>query len=259
MVACVSAFACAAGNIKKSGAAPKDEWLGKRLAMVDLIANYSQSHRVTDKTVIEAMKKVPRHRFVPSDVVERAYDDTPLMIGEGQTISQPFIVGYMTELLSLKPSDKVLEIGTGSGYQAAVLSLLAKEVYTIEIIESLGRRAGAALRELGYKNVKVKIGDGYRGWPENAPFNAVIVTCAPEDIPKPLIDQLKTGGRMVIPVGRQLEDMWTTQELIVLIKTDKGIVREKKLDVRFVSMTGEAQRKPEQKKRPQEIQFPQQF
>lgn len=211
--------------------------------MVEVLRRYDP--KVSNPKVLAAMRKVPRHLFVPADQVPRAYEDTPLPIGEGQTISQPYIVALMTEVLRSKPKDRVLEIGTGSGYQAAVLAELVREVYTIEIVESLAKRAEGTLREMGYKNVHVRAGDGYRGWPEKAPFDAVIVTCAPDHIPQPLVDQLRVGGRMVIPVGTELGPLsvWTAQELVLVRKTKKGMEREKLLDVRFVSMTGEAQKK----------------
>lgn len=218
------------------------EWSrAARTRMVELLAHYTPSHKVRDKAVLQAMRKVPRHEFVPAGVAHEAYRDTPLPIGEGQTISQPFIVGFMTEALELKAGDRVLEIGTGSGYQAAVLAELVREVYTIEIVESLGRKAEALLTRLGYTNIRVRIGDGYQGWPEKAPFDAVIVTCAPESIPQPLVDQLKVGGRMIIPVGPE-SGPWTVQELILVRKTPEGMKSEKRMDVRFVPMTGEAQR-----------------
>jgi protein-L-isoaspartate(D-aspartate) O-methyltransferase len=179
------------------------------------------------------MGTVPRHEFVPESYRRESYEDFPLPIGHGQTISQPFIVAFMTEQLDPKPTDKVLEIGTGSGYQAAVLSAVVAEVYTIEIVEALGRRAEADLKRLGYKNVKVRVGDGYQGWLEAAPFDAIIVTCAPEHIPKPLIEQLKDGGRMIIPVG-ELGD----QCLYLLEKRGAEIKRRAVLPVRFVPMTG---------------------
>ncbi|MBI5624943.1 MAG: protein-L-isoaspartate(D-aspartate) O-methyltransferase [Elusimicrobia bacterium] len=212
--------------------------------MVRLVAGYSRDHRVTDQRVLEAMLKVPRHEFVPPEAAARAYDDTPLPIGEGQTISQPFIVGYMTQALELSPEDRVLEVGTGSGYQAAVLSLLVREVYTVEIVEPLARRAAAALAGLGYGNVHVRAGDGYRGWPEAAPFDAIMVTCAPEQVPQPLLDQLKTGGRLVIPLGPELKDPWSGQELVVVRKTAKGLESARRMGVRFVPMTGEAVQHP---------------
>lgn len=191
---------------------------------------------IRDEKVLRAMRQVPRHEFVPDAVRVEAYADRPLPIGHGQTISQPFIVAFMTEKLALKPDHKVLEIGTGSGYQAAVLSVLAKDVYTIEIVEPLGRQAEQVLRRLGYNNVHVRVGDGYKGWPEAAPFDAIMVTCAPEAVPKPLVDQLKLGGRMIIPVGRFM------QELHILEKKDGGLQQKAVLPVRFVPMTGEAQR-----------------
>jgi protein-L-isoaspartate(D-aspartate) O-methyltransferase len=166
-----------------------------------------------------------------------AYEDSPLPIGENQTISQPYIVALMTELLGLKGGEKVLEIGTGSGYQAAVLAEIAKEVYTIEIIKYLADSADERLHRLGYKNVTVKYGDGYQGWEEHAPFDGIIVTAAPDHIPQPLVDQLKIGGRMVIPVGD------TFQELKLIVKKDKNITEKNIVPVRFVPMTGEAQQK----------------
>lgn len=187
---------------------------------------------VKDANVIRAMKEVPRHLFVPERYRGSAYNDYPLPIGEGQTISQPYIVAFMTETLDLKPEDKVLEIGTGSGYQAAILAELVKEVYTIEIVEKLGNRARQTLEKAGYKNVYVRVGDGYKGWPDKAPFDAVIVTCAPENIPKPLVQQLKEGGRMIIPVGKE----GTIQMLVRGVK-EKGRLKTKEvMAVRFVPM-----------------------
>ncbi len=191
---------------------------------------------VKDERVLAAMRKVPRHLFVPVSEREHAYIDSPLPIGEGQTISQPYIVGLMTELLELKPNDKVLEIGTGSGYQAAILAELSKEVYSIEIIESLALRAKDTLNKLGYKNIEIKVGDGYKGWKEKAPFDAIIVTAAPPDIPPPLLEQLKEGGRMVIPLGEYF------QELYVITKKNGEIFKKSIIPVRFVPMTGEAQK-----------------
>jgi len=194
---------------------------------------------IKNPKVLEAMEAVPRHRFVPENERERAYGDHPLPIGHGQTISQPFIVAFMTEVLDPQPGDRVLEIGTGSGYQAAVLSPLVAEVFTIEIVEPLGKRATAVLDELGYDNVTVRIGDGYQGWPEEAPFDAIIVTCAPDAIPDPLVDQLREGGRMIIPVGRQ----HATQHLILLEKRDGKVEQKSVMSVRFVPMTGKAQKR----------------
>lgn len=198
---------------------------------------------ISDELVLKAMLKVERHKFVPEEMKGLAYIDSPLPIGEDQTISQPYIVALMTELLGLKGDEKVLEIGTGSGYQAAILAEIAKEVYTIEIIKSLADSATKRLQELGYKNITVKWGDGYKGWEEHAPFDGIIVTCAPDHIPQPLIDQLKIGGRMVIPVGD-----WY-QELLLLTKVSESeITRKSIIPVRFVPMTGEAQEKKKQKK-----------
>ena len=184
--------------------------------------------------VMAAMGKVPRHRFVPFLQQIFAYDNRPLPIGEGQTISQPYIVALMTDLLDLKSGDTVLEVGTGSGYQAAVLAELATKVYTIEIVEPLGKRAMRLLRELGYRNVEVRNGDGYGGWPEAAPFDSIIVTAAPAEVPRPLIDQLKPGGRMVIPVGGSSG----VQQLLLLEKRPDGTATTKRtLPVRFVPLT----------------------
>jgi len=196
---------------------------------------------IGDERVLEAMGTVPRHEFVPRGVRHAAYADSPQPIGHRQTISQPYIVAFMTEKLAPKKTDRILEIGTGSGYQAAVLSGLVKEVYTIEIVEPLAHRAEETLKRLGYKNVHVKAGDGYKGWPEHAPFDAVIVTCAPDHVPQPLVDQLKDGGRMIIPVG---ELLWG-QELYMLEKKGDEVIRKAVLPVRFVPMTGEAEKKKE--------------
>lgn len=185
--------------------------------------------------VLKAMLEVPRHEFVPAKFRSDAYDDRPLPIGHDQTISQPFIVAFMTEALDPKPTHRVLEIGTGSGYQAAVLAQLVKEVFTIEIVETLGRRAEADLKRLGYNNVQVRVGDGYAGWPEQAPFDTIIVTCAPDHVPQPLTDQLKEGGRLIIPVGGQ-----GAQSLVLIRKKDGKLKREQVMEVRFVPMTGRA-------------------
>ncbi len=189
---------------------------------------------ITDQKVIEAMRKVKRHLFVPAKYVKMAYNDTPLPIGYGQTISQPYIVAYMTEILDLKPEDKVLEIGTGSGYQAAVLAEISDSVYTIEVIPQLGERAMALLKELGYKNVVAKTGDGYRGWKEHAPFDIIIVTCSPTHIPVPLEEQLAEGGRMIIPVGEKY-----VQQLVYLVKKKGKLHRKAVLAVSFVPMVDE--------------------
>ena len=192
---------------------------------------------ISNALVLAAMGKVPRHEFVPERLHSQAYLDCPLPIGHDQTISQPFIVAFMTEQLEPKPTDKVLEIGTGSGYQAAVLAELVAKVYTIEIIDDLAKRAAADLKRLGYTNVYVRAGDGYKGWPEAAPFDAIIVTCAPEKVPPPLVEQLKGGGRMIVPVG----PTWD-QELVLLRKQGVKLERRAVLPVRFVPMTGQSQR-----------------
>lgn len=187
---------------------------------------------VGDARVLAAMRKVPREQFVPEQFRGASYIDKPLPIGYDQTISQPYIVAFMTEQLKPTAKDRVLEIGTGSGYQAAILAELVAEVYSIEIVEQLGQRAGAALQRLGYKNVEIKIGDGYQGWPEHAPFDAIIVTCAPDHAPQPLIDQLKDGGRMIIPVGPRL-----AQQLYFMEKQSGHLRQAAVMDVRFVPMT----------------------
>lgn len=201
------------------------------------IAGYPY-HPVKDALVLRAMRRVPRHLFVPKEYQELAYRNSPLQIGHNQTISQPFIVAHMSELLELEPGHRVLEIGTGSGYQAAVLGELCNHVYTIEIVVPLGRKAEKLLKELGYNQVQVRIGDGYEGWPEAAPFDRIIVTCAPEKIPEPLLDQLAPGGRMVIPVGKQ----FGTQYMVEVSKDRKGRISQKEhYPVRFVPMTGKSE------------------
>jgi len=193
---------------------------------------------VADERVLVAMRSVPRHLFVPDEAVGEAYSDYPLSIGSGQTISQPYIVAYMSELLDVVETHKVLEIGTGSGYQAAVLSLLAGSVYSIEIVEELGRAAASRLQQLGYENVEVRIGNGYLGWPEEAPFDRIMLTAAPEVIPPALIEQLSPGGRLVAPVG----PVYSAQELVVVDKDASGKVESRAvLPVRFVPMVGRSQ------------------
>ena len=195
---------------------------------------------VRDVQVLAAMRRVPRHHFVPVVYQKEAYKNRPLPIGYNQTISQPFIVAHMTEMLELQRNHRVLEIGTGSGYQAAVLAELCDHVYTIEIIPPLGKQAKTLLTALGYDQVHVKIGDGYEGWREHAPYDRIIVTCAPDDIPKPLTEQLAAGGRIVIPVGKP----FSTQYMVVVKKDSKGRVsRKTKYPVRFVPMTGKASQK----------------
>ncbi|MFC1892294.1 protein-L-isoaspartate(D-aspartate) O-methyltransferase [Thermodesulfobacteriota bacterium] len=199
-----------------------------------MVKNQIEGRGISNQKVLQALRKVERHLFVPPAYRSEAYNDHPLPIGEGQTISQPYIVALMTEILVPDKGKKILEIGTGSGYQAAILAELYDQVYTIEIVEILGQRAGRLLDDLGYKNIKVKIGDGYKGWKEYSPFDAIIVTCAPSHIPQPLKDQLAEGGKMVIPVGERFE-----QKMVLLTK-EKGIIREKNMiPVRFVPMMQE--------------------
>lgn len=200
-----------------------------------MVLHQLRNRDITDEKVLAAMEKVPRHRFVPMALRPLAYDDGPLPIGHQQTISQPYIVAYMTEALEMKPGAKVLEIGTGSGYQAAVLAEIAREVFTIEIVPELAKSAEEILRTLGYGNIHVRAGDGYKGWPAKAPFDAIIVTAAPDHIPQPLIDQLAPGGTLVIPVGT------ANQEMMIVTRTATGVVSRRTIGVRFVPMTGEAQ------------------
>jgi len=211
-----------------SAAPPKDFEKARR----DMVESQIASRGIRDKLVLAAMGKVQRHLFVPEDYQSMAYADFPLAIGEGQTISQPYIVAFMTESLKLTPDDRVLEIGTGSGYQAAVLAEIVAEVCTVEIIKSLGKRASVLLDKLGYDNVHVRIGDGYKGWPEMAPFDAVIVTCAPEEVPEALVAQLKEGGRIIVPVG----PVGAVQELVRGVKTGGELKTRDVLPVRFVPM-----------------------
>ncbi|MGI5820137.1 MAG: protein-L-isoaspartate(D-aspartate) O-methyltransferase [Armatimonadota bacterium] len=226
-----AALAAVLGAVWALPASAQDDYEARREAMVDALAGEGI---VTDARVIEAMKAVPRHLFVPQGQAGSAYDDAPLPIGEGQTISAPSIVGMMTEALQPEASDRVLEIGTGSGYQAAVLAKLVRHVYTIEILEPLATRATTRLRDLEYTNVTVRHGDGYQGWPEQAPFDRIIVTAAPEEIPQALIDQLKDGGLMVIPIA---EDGWA-QKLYLLKKNGAELEKTELADVIFVPMTG---------------------
>lgn len=202
---------------------------------VSMVWQQIEARGISDSVVLDAMRVVPRHRFVPPQFEKDAYDDSPLPIGHGQTISQPYIVAFMTAALQLKPRDRVLEVGTGSGYQAAVLAEIVDEVYTIEIVDALGQSAESTLTVLGYRNVFVRIGDGYRGWPGKDPFDAIIVTAAPDHIPPALIEQLAVGGRMIVPVGDD------DQNLILLTKSADGTQQRTLLPVRFVPMTGEAE------------------
>ena len=210
--------------------APMDPYYQDRLKMVE---KQIAARGVCNVRVLDAMKKVPRHLFVPEAYQRFAYRDEPLPIGQGQTISQPYIVAYMTEVVDVQPSDRVLEIGTGSGYQ--VLAEIADSVFTIEIIESLGKQAHAVLDQLEYQNIMFRIGDGYHGWQEKVPFDCIIVTAAPPEIPQLLIDQLKIGGRMIVPVGVH------HQELLLIEKTRTGTIMKHLLPVRFVPMTSDVQ------------------
>ena len=251
MVACLILAACgvvtdqSSTSVKSNSSPIKDghsppvilkpnDRADERAAMV---ARQLAARDIRDQRVLEAMRKVPRHLFIPKDRRDEAYEDYPVPIGHRQTISQPYIVGFMSEALKLKPSDRVLEIGTGSGYQAAILGELAKEVFTIEIVQPLGERSKALLAQLGYINIQVRVGDGYKGWPDKSPFDAIIVTAAPPRVPQPLLDQLKVGGRMIIPVGT------VRQGLILIQRTKTGYKRQNILPVAFVPMTGEAQQK----------------
>src|SRR6266496_3195722 len=229
---CLIVAAFAAASCGPQAAAPVSDFAGERYQMIQ---QQVKARGVGDPRVLAAMSKVRRDEFVPPDVKASSYTDQPLPIGYGQTISQPYIVAFMTEQLRLSNNDRVLEIGTGSGYQAAILAELAAEVYTIEIIEPLAKTAEATLQRLGYKNVHVKVGDGYSGWPEHAPFDAIIVTCAPNHVPQQLTNQLKDGGRMIIPVGERF-----AQELYLLEKKDGRLRESAVLPVRFVPMAGEA-------------------
>jgi len=223
----IMVFACSGQSESKFD---KNEYTRLRLRMVE---TQIERRNIKDKAVLEAMREVPRHLFVPEAYRREAYRDGPLPIKHDQTISQPYIVAIMTELLRIDDTAKVLEIGTGSGYQAAVLAEISDSVYTIEIIPGLARRADSLLDSLGYTNVHTRTGDGYEGWPEAAPFDGIIVTAAAPKIPQPLIDQLKVSGRMVIPVGEY------SQELMIITKTPEETIKKSIIPVRFVPMTGE--------------------
>jgi protein-L-isoaspartate(D-aspartate) O-methyltransferase len=212
-----------------------DRFRATRHRMVDL---QLAARDVRDERVLDAMRRVPRHLFVPESERESAYVDWPLQIGFGQTISQPYIVGLMTQLAKPQPKSRALDVGTGSGYQAAVLAELCEQVYSIEIVEPLATEARVRLADLGYRNVEVRCGDGYRGWPERAPFDVIILAAAPPHIPEPLVEQLAPDGRLVLPVGEG------AQELVVVEKQADGTTRQRtETGVRFVPMTGEAQRR----------------
>jgi protein-L-isoaspartate(D-aspartate) O-methyltransferase len=227
-------FAACEGD-PNGAAGAGDPWLEQRRRMVEEQLG-GRRDAIRDPAVLAAMRKVPRHELVPEEVRSLAYADRPLPIGHGQTISQPYVVAFMTEKLEPKPADRVLEIGTGSGYQAAVLAEIVAEVRSIEIVPELAARAATDLKRLGYTNIHIRHSDGYQGWPEAAPFDAIIVTCAPEAVPAPLVAQLKPGGRMIIPVGEANE-----QKLILLRKLGDHLEQQAVLPVRFVPMTGEAE------------------
>jgi protein-L-isoaspartate(D-aspartate) O-methyltransferase len=233
---------CALGSMSSglaqdTGSTPT-RWLSQKSggssasSAATMVERQLRQRGIDDPRTLRAMTKVPREKFVPKELINKAYDDRPLPIGYNQTISQPFIVGFMTQEIQPKPTHRVLEIGTGSGYQAAVLGELVAEVYTIEIVRPLAQQAEALLRELGYKNVHVKAGDGYKGWPEHAPFDAIIVTAAPDHVPQPLVDQLKEGGRLVIPVGQN-----PAQRLYTYEKRGGSLKEIAVMPVRFVPLT----------------------
>jgi protein-L-isoaspartate(D-aspartate) O-methyltransferase len=207
----------------------------RALEREEMVEHQLARRGIKDARVLAAMRRVPRHRFVPEAERGAAYADSPLPIGQGQTISQPYIVAYMSQALDLDGSERVLEIGSGSGYQSAILGELAREVWAIEILEPLAERSKLALQELGYRNVHVRSGDGYLGWPEHAPFDAILVAAAPDHVPQPLLDQLAPDGRMILPVGTE------RQELLLIRRTEQGIFREQVMPVRFVPMTGIAE------------------
>jgi protein-L-isoaspartate(D-aspartate) O-methyltransferase len=223
------ALALVVASCQQDGQQPAADWASARAAMV---RDQLRGRDIVNPRVLDAMARVPRHLFVPDAVRADAYGDFPLPIGDGQTISQPYIVGFMSQALEVEPHHRVLEIGTGSGYQAAILAELAKEVYTIEIVAALSDRARQTLAGLGYENVHLKTGNGYLGWPEHAPYDRVMVTAAPDAVPPALVAQLRIGGLMAIPVGT------LDQELRILRRTDRGLETLRTLPVRFVPMVG---------------------
>ena len=233
-------LACSGGAAtepRRTGGGATAQETGRSDERDRMVDTQIEARGIRDPRVLEAMRTVPRHRFVPPALQDQAYADTPLPIGSSQTISQPYIVAYMTEALRLPPGAVVLEIGTGSGYQAAVLAAVAREVYSIEIVPELAERSAQALAELGYDNIHLRTGDGYRGWPEAAPFDGIMVTAAPDHVPPALVEQLAVGARLVIPVGRFAQDMR------IVTRTADGSVSETTIPVRFVPMTGEAERR----------------
>ena len=242
MLRLVAQFALVAAVMTVDESIAQDRYAAERERMAAQIAamaretGFETGRPVFAERVMAAIRRVPRHRFVPAGQTVHAYENRPLAIGDGQTISQPYIVALMTELLDPKPGHVVLEVGTGSGYQAAVLAEVVANVYTIEIVEALGRNAAATLSALGYRNVITRVGDGYNGWKEHAPFDGILVTAAPAQIPQPLIDQLKPGGRLVIPVGGRFD----VQDLMVIEKKEDGSTTTRRtIPVRFVPLTRE--------------------
>lgn len=230
------ALAIVLGSCNLNGESTSNVGTDWKVQRQQMVTTQIAARGVRDPRVLAALGRVPRHEFVPAGAQALAYVDSPLSIGHGQTISQPFIVGFMTEAAGIEPDDRVLEIGTGSGYQAAVVAEIAKEVYSVEIVEALGKTAAETLRRLGYENVTIKIGDGYEGWAEKAPFDAILVTAAPPAVPPPLLEQLRVGGHLVMPVGG------FSQQLVRITKTAEGDPQhETLLPVRFVPMTGKAQ------------------
>ena len=234
---CLSLFSCQnpvdiENKVDAQTRKEKSVWVEFKIERRQMVDEQIRARDIRDSSVLKALEKVPRHKFVPEPYTKLAYEDRPLPIGQNQTISQPYIVAYMTEAADISKDEKVLEIGTGSGYQAAILGEIAKEVYTIEIIPELAERSKQILNDLGYKNIFVKAGNGYLGMPEHAPFDAIIVTAAPDEIPKALVEQLAVNGKMVIPVG----DAY--QEMVIIKKTKKGVTEKRTIPVRFVPMTG---------------------
>jgi protein-L-isoaspartate(D-aspartate) O-methyltransferase len=219
---------------KAEASALADQFAARRNRMVD---RHLAERGIKNKRVLDAFRTVPRHKFLPPGTRRQAYDDESIPIGEGQTITPPYDVAFMTEVLDPKPTDIVYEVGTGSGYQSAILSQLVKEVYSVEIHQPLSERATKVHKEVGYKNIHTRVGDGYEGWPEAAPFDAIIVTCAPQKIPQPLVDQLKEGGRMVIPLGDRV-----TQSVWLVTKKGGKLTKRELKPTLFVPMTGRAQK-----------------
>ncbi|MDR3638244.1 MAG: protein-L-isoaspartate(D-aspartate) O-methyltransferase [Isosphaeraceae bacterium] len=227
------ALGLASQGQEPQAAGEPDPYVAARKRMVK---RHLEGRDIKNPRVLEAFRTVPRHLFLPQETRRHAYDDESIPIGEGQTITPPYDVAFMTELLDPKPTDKIYEVGTGSGYQAAILSRLVKDVYSVEIKEKLGLRAAEVLKKVGYTNVHTKVGDGYAGWPSEAPFDAVIVTCAPEKVPPPLVEQLKEGGRMVIPLGDRFN-----QTVYLMIKKNGKLTGREVRPTLFVPMTGKAQ------------------